>query len=548
VRHVRPHHVALALILAVALGLRLWSIRHGLPYVYDRDEEYHFVPVAIRMFGGEYDPHYFQNPTAFTYLLHAVFRVRFTTGFPFGSTHLRQQYTVDPGPAVVTARLVVVLIATTAVWLVHLAGKRLFDRRVGLIAAALSAVAFLPVFYSHLALNDAVVLAPVTATLIGCAAVWQCGSRRAYLWTGAALGAGVATKYTALAYALPLVTAAFLAQRRDPGQWRKLAQAGALTAVVFLAFNPYALIDHGQFGRELHAQMTVPRVPGETHTPAIAYYPATLTWGLGWLPLLAALAGAALLVARDRAKSVLLLSAPLALLATLSTGNQLFARWLLPAYPALVLLAAYAAARAVDALPRPSRTSLRTAALAGVTLLLCAQAAAESVHVNRVLARTDTRTQAHGWLMAHVPAGSRAVIEPFLPRAFYGDRTNPRFARFPVPKRTLAYERSLHPALLDRYRHDGFCLVVVGSYQRDRGLKEGYAGARAYYSRLRRDAWRAAAFRPYRESADAVGFDYDRSFNFVSRAYRRPGPLIEVYRLRGCRQQTGASDGLEVPR
>src|SRR5689334_4694045 len=122
VRRIRPHTVALAVVLAVALGLRLWGIGHGLPFVYDRDEEYHFVPVAIRMFGGNYDPGYFQNPAAFTYLLHAVFRLRFTTGFPFGATHLRQDYAVDPGPAVLTARVVVALIATFSVWLIAVAG------------------------------------------------------------------------------------------------------------------------------------------------------------------------------------------------------------------------------------------------------------------------------------------------------------------------------------------------------------------------------------------------------------------------------------------
>lgn len=540
-RRPRPYTLALLLILAVALGLRLWTVGHGLPFVYDRDEEYHFVPVAIRMFGGNYDPGYFQNPSAFTYLLHAVFRVRFTTGFPFGATHLRQEYAVDPGPAVLTARVVVVLIATFSVWLIAIAGRRLFDRRAGLIAAALSAVAFLPVFYAHLALNDAVVMAPVTAVLIGCAAIRESVSRRAYLLTGAALGAAVATKYTAIAYAVPLVLTALLARPRErqAGDWRGLAIAGGACALVFVALNPYVVLSHAQFARELHEQMTVPRVPGETHAPAIVYYAKTLTWGLGWLPLLAAAAGAALLIARDRVNALILVPVPLVLLAMLSTGNQLFARWLLPAYPALVLLAAYAAVSAVDRLPRPAPRWAPSTALVLAALLLGAQGAAESVHLGRVFARTDTRTQAHQWLMTHTATASRVVIEPFLPRGFYGTRTPSRLVRFPVPKRTLAYEQSLRPALIDEYRRGGWCLIVVGSYQRDRGLKEGYAGARAYYRRLDREGVPAVRFRPYRDGARAVGFDYDVSFNFVASSYSRPGPEIRIYKLRGCRQRRG---------
>ena len=73
----------------------------------------------------------------------------------------------------------------------------MFDRRVGLLAAALGAVAFLPVFYSHLALNDVPATAPATLALLGD------GVRAARRRDAAALlggfGAGLAagTKYTA---------------------------------------------------------------------------------------------------------------------------------------------------------------------------------------------------------------------------------------------------------------------------------------------------------------------------------------------------------------
>ena len=59
------------------LVLRLWGISHGLPYVYNADENAHFVPGAIGLFGHGYNPHYFVNPPAYTYLLHAVFAAWF---------------------------------------------------------------------------------------------------------------------------------------------------------------------------------------------------------------------------------------------------------------------------------------------------------------------------------------------------------------------------------------------------------------------------------------------------------------------------------------
>ena len=57
-----PWWIALGVVLAVALGLRLWGIRQGLPYAYNADENAHFVPGAIGLFGHGMNPHYFVNP------------------------------------------------------------------------------------------------------------------------------------------------------------------------------------------------------------------------------------------------------------------------------------------------------------------------------------------------------------------------------------------------------------------------------------------------------------------------------------------------------
>ena len=49
--------------------LRVLHNTYGLPYVYNIDEGSHFTNRAIGMFGGNADPGYYQNPSAFTYLV-----------------------------------------------------------------------------------------------------------------------------------------------------------------------------------------------------------------------------------------------------------------------------------------------------------------------------------------------------------------------------------------------------------------------------------------------------------------------------------------------
>src|SRR4051794_26279158 len=175
-----PWWFALGAVLAVALGVRLWGIRQGLPYAYNADENAHFVPGAIGLFGHGYNPHYFVNPPAYTYLLHAVFQVWFG-----GRAGVSSAFAVHPTQVFVVARVAAAVVGTLAVWLLYVAAARFVDRRVGLLAAALMAVAFLPVFYSHLALNDVPTMAPVALSLIGTAGVLRRGALADYALAGA---------------------------------------------------------------------------------------------------------------------------------------------------------------------------------------------------------------------------------------------------------------------------------------------------------------------------------------------------------------------------
>ena len=93
----------------LALGLRLWHLRHGLPFAYNADEAEHFVPKAAGMFSGGLDPGYYENPSALTYLLYLVFRVRY---LDFG-----HDLAASAESLFFTARFVVALIGTLVVGL-----------------------------------------------------------------------------------------------------------------------------------------------------------------------------------------------------------------------------------------------------------------------------------------------------------------------------------------------------------------------------------------------------------------------------------------------
>ena len=121
------------------------------------------------------------------------------------------------------------------------------------------------------------------------------------------------------------------------------------------------------------------------------------------------------------------------------------------------------------------------------------------------------------------PDGAKVVVEPFVP----GNWLTLDAARTSTASRSSGRSRptrrSCAPTPIDRYRRDGYCWVVVGSHQKDRGLKAGLKNARAYYRALDRASASTTVFSPYRRGADPVEFSYDQSFNYEPRAYAR-GP------------------------
>jgi 4-amino-4-deoxy-L-arabinose transferase-like glycosyltransferase len=558
----------LAVVLLAGLGLRLWGVRQGLPYAYNADEADHFVPHAIEMFEhGTLNPHYFANPPAFTYVLHGLFALWY--GGAGGATH---EFAHDPAAVYTLARVAAAVLGTVALWLLYLTGARLWSRAVGLMAAAIEAVAFLPVFYAHLALNDAPTLAPATLSLLGSAGILRRGHVRDYLLAGIGLGLACATKYTAGVMLVPLL-AAVLARclQKSPKATRRALGGIVLAAlsalVAFLIANPYAILDYKSFHAELAHQSTLSaESQGKLGAPkegGLVYYLWSFTWGLGWAPSIAALAGAITIWRRERRLGWLLVPAALLFIVFMGTEGRYFGRWLMPIFPVVCLLAALFLAQVVEWAGRELNGERRHAALAALLVIaVLAQGLVYSIHSGVVLSRADTRNLTRSWMLAHIPAGAKVVAEPVEPeewareaRAGTSTAQNPlRWQLYPSlylrirPDGTIApayihevglenYETTLYPALVDFYEREGYCWVISGSTESGRAFADPKAvpHAIAYYRKLARDGEVVFRSSPYSKRHDPVAFNFDWSFDYYPLAYKRPGPLMKIYRLRGGR-------------
>ena len=556
---------AVAGLLAFSLVLRVWGAEHGLPYAYNADENAHFVPRAIGLYGHDWHPDYFVNPPAYTYVVHIVFTLWFG-----GREGVSELFATDPTEVWVVARVTAAVLGTIAVWLLVLTGARLFDRRVGLLAGAVLAVAFLPVFYSHLALNDVPTLAPIGLALYGAAGILRFGRKRDYLIAGIGVGLACATKYTGGIVLLAVLAAGMLQLRAPGGPWpavRGSVLAGVAALLAFVVANPYAVLDFPAFMDGITHQSAASSGEtrgklGLTHENGWLYYLWTFTWGLGWVPLLAAVAALPVLWRGERRLLLVLVPAPLLFVLFMGTQERFFGRWLIPVFPFMCLLAAYAAMRVAEWLAQ-RRPALRPTLLAVAAVALCAQGVVYSLHIVQVLSREDTRNMAREWFVEHVPARTKVVVEPVVPDAWAQDigaptrltgngnrwvkystsrsqidLENPGGPLLPPPGRIVGiedYERTLFPGLIDRYEEGGWCWVVVGSTQRGRAEAEPEEVPRAirYYRELEKRSRLAYEASPYARGEGPVEFNFDWTFDYYPLAYHRPGPVMSIYRLTG---------------
>ena len=564
---------AIGTVLLLAFGLRIWGVGHGLPYAYNADENAHFVTRAIGMFGHDWDPNYYVNPPAYTYLVHLALGVWYG-----GRAGVSNAFAADPTQIWIIARTLSALCGTFAVWLLYLAGARLVDRRVGLLAAGIFAVAFLPVFYAKLALNDVPTLVGVCLGLWGAAGILRDGRLRDYAWAALGLGLACATKYTGGIVLLAILAAAG-AQFAAPGgkavALRGIAVVAGLSLLTFVVANPYAVLDFASFWEGLTHQSTASGDAagklGLTQDSGYAYYLWSFGWGLGWMPLFFAIGGAVRLFFDER--RLLWMLAPAVILFVLFMGSQerYFGRWLMPVFPFVCVLAAYAAIELADWLGRFSAT-LRPTFVAAAVVVLCGQGFVYSLHSGLVMSREDTRNIARDWMVANVPTATKIVVEPVVPDQWAQDIGNPspvtkngnRWNKFPLSRSNIDpetgtrlagegvvvniedFEKVLRPELVDFFEQQAYCWVVVGSTQRGRAEVEPdqVPHALEYYKTLERRAEVAYEVSPYSRGKGPVAFNFDWTFNYYPLAYNRPGPTLTIYRLRGG----GCAGGLTARR
>jgi hypothetical protein len=482
------------------LGLRLWGIGFGLPQLYHPDEPAYVLQalaVGARLPNGLT----FANPPLFKYILLGEYALDYgvhrVVGISASAQEFVAQFRADPSELYLIARVSSAFIGAAAAVAASALGGAVGGRRVGVIAAWLSAVTYLLVRDAHFGVDDTLVTLLVTCGLVFCVRIVRGGARSDYVAGGALAGLAFAAKYDGIALLAPLVLAHALrvAERRRADLAFGLAACVAAALVAF----PSLLTEPGRVVYDIYLHLYLGATGGyDGLDPSGGYvfYSKSLLIGLGW-PLLIAIGAGLLMIASRRDRPLLVVAAlPIAMILVLGAQQMYFARFLLPALPALLVIAAAALGELWAIRPALGFTAAMVVALP--TLV-------DAVRFDVLLTRADTRHQAADWVAVHIP--NDAVV---------------------------AEDAALVDLTTAEYPARGVDYVISSSFVSDVRPIDLAVGARrqAFYAQLARDAEVVAQFRPY-AGREAPPFVYDQLYGPFSALdqLERPGPTITVYRL-----------------
>lgn len=411
---------ALASVLAIALGLRLWGIGFGLPHTLSRPDEEATLSVALRFFGRHLDPGFYHWPPLFIYAVTAAFVAYFNVGrfagwFPRESAFLAAGAST-PAPLFLLARAVSAVAGTVTVWLTYRAGRQLFDQPTALTAAVFLAVAALHVRDSHFGVPDVFATCLALASFVATCRFARTGKTRDVLVSAMWAGLAAAAKYNLALILVPALV--LIVTRRAPPDARRGAALRAAWLVLacclvsltaFLLVTPFALLNTSAYASGLREIADHLRVGHQLQAGPSwrVHLASTLRYGIGWPMLTAGVAGFAVYCWHERRLGLAFASFPLAYFALIGSGQSAFARYMLPLVPFLALSAAYF----VNVLARPAVRLAGTPRLTGVAtatfaVLVAVPSLMSSVHMDRLLGRPDTRVLAADRLTRDFPCGA----------------------------------------------------------------------------------------------------------------------------------------------
>lgn len=421
--------ICLGAILILAFWLRFVGIEWGIPGVGDRiaasyrSDEWLVFHRLLLMKPNEWDfnTHTYTNGTLIFYLLGIIYKLLALTGFlKMGDSQaFYYQNPAEWGRFYWIGRFVMILIGTTATWVIYRAGRVAFTRRTALFAALFNAIIPLNVVSTkHMLIEPAATLWFALAIFFNFKIIRN-SSWKYYFYSALTLGSACAVKINCTPLGVLLILAHLLGRLQSVSFKAvryellspKLFFSLAVFAGTYLLCNPYLLFNFQEAFQQLQKNygqyQGAWRYLGYGHGVSLTHL---LPYGFGlgfYLVSIMACIGSVFF----KKKEIGYLLTGLVLLFYLnSRTGTLVVKYHIVLLPFLVLITAYFFDQLLKARVRwiMFLTSFGLSMVIYNTLSL-------SLSYNRLFQREDARDQASEWIKKNVPPGASlgVFMEPY---------------------------------------------------------------------------------------------------------------------------------------
>ncbi len=429
----------LSLIVLVGIVLRFWGIGWSLPdarhplATFHPDELVNYnVSQNVSVLAGKFDIGFYNYGTLYFYLTDVAQMIGRTYGAipntpalpkdspPLTPMQLAARSLLETRGCYLAGRAVSGLMGVLTIPVLFALGRRLYGDKAGLISALIYAVLPLAVLNAHFYTVDVGATLFVALALLWSARLLEKQSWKEYALAGVWTGLAAATKYSTVLVIVAPAAAHYIVTKRSAQNRPPIARLGVLLASVAVAFliacpGPllnwtafweglpswpgsgvrYELFEHPRLG---HGLLFVNTGPGWWYHLVIS-----LRYGIG-LPMLAlVLVGLVTAIRAKTEQDRLLLCFVLIYYGVTGLSGVRFARYMIPLYPALCVLAARVI---LEFRPRSLQLYVGMGALA-VVILVTTGYTASLVHA---MAVKDPRDAAADYLEAHAAPGATVAF------------------------------------------------------------------------------------------------------------------------------------------
>lgn len=455
-------------ILLAAAALRFWGITWGAPQRVDLhpDEMAHVMSHALAISLSDPDPKFLNYPSFLIYLIAIA-----------NGLCARLGLVTAPWQSYLVARSIVAAFgAATAPAVFWLAWEVSGSSTAATLAGLWLALLPLHVWESHFAVTDVVMTFWIVVALAASVRLLRRGGLADYALAGAALGLGVASKYTAAFAALSPLVASLLAPRPLDAKIKGLFALGFAALAVAFVGTPFTFLHFRQFREamafeyqhvhSLHYGFSLPAVGWQYHKYVYELC-AGFPFSLGFALYASAVAGAVWALANLRRESIVVASFAVLFFAILGHWDFTPLRYQLPVLVVGVLFAAMWQASWLES-ASPLR---RASAIVAVVVTILYTAVFSFQTTDRL--RHDTRIEAARWLDETLKPGERLLLCGYSP--YLAVPTDPR----------IVVKAENEVVIGNLGRRDDFELLEITGMQYWRHERHRHPAFEPAYQRLR---------------------------------------------------------------